>query len=125
GPRRRAVAHALLELLGDGLLHLRAPVAEDHRPPRADVVDVFLAVLADELRALGLADEDWRAADGLERTHGRVHAARDEPFGSLEELLGDSILGHVADASGKAGLRSRRSGGNVEAPRSLIGLEST
>ena len=60
-------------------------VAEDHRPPGADVVDVALAVGVAEVRALGARDEARRAADGAEGAHRRVDAAGDDALGALEQ----------------------------------------
>jgi len=57
-----------------GLLHRfdhgRMAVAQDHRAPGADVVDVALAVGVPEVGALGARDEARRAAHGLEGAHG-------------------------------------------------------
>ena len=53
-------------------------VTGDHRPPRQHVVEVAVPVDVGEVRALGLAHEHRRPADGLERAHRRVHAAGDD-----------------------------------------------
>ena len=50
-------------------------VAQDHRPPGADVVDVAAAVDVDDARALGARDEERRSAHRLEGAHRRVDAA--------------------------------------------------
>ena len=50
-------------------------VAEDERAPRADVVDVAVAVHVDELGAQSALDEDRVAPDGAHRPHRRVDAA--------------------------------------------------
>jgi hypothetical protein len=76
GGGRRAVARAAARRGDDGLDDLRLRVAVDQRAPRADVVDVAVAVDVEELRALGAVDEDRVAADGAHRPHRRVDAAR-------------------------------------------------
>jgi hypothetical protein len=43
-------------------------VADDHRPPRADVVDVTLAFDVPQVGAVRALREERLAADGLERT---------------------------------------------------------
>ncbi len=55
--------------------HFRMGVADDGRAPRADVVDIALAVRVPEIRAFGARDEARRAADGAEGAHGRIDAA--------------------------------------------------
>jgi hypothetical protein len=56
-------------------------VAEDHRAPGADVVDVALVVLVDDVGAFGVLEEQRRAADALERADRRVDAAGDVLLG--------------------------------------------
>src|SRR5262245_18108679 len=73
-------------------------VADDERLPRAEVVDEGTAVRVPHARLLRLADEERRAADGLEGAHGRVHATRDQALRPGEQLLG---LGHRGYCSGK------------------------
>jgi hypothetical protein len=87
-PSSAAAAHRLDDL--------RMGVAEDHRAPGADVVDVAAAVLAPDVGARRLADEHRIAADGAECAHGRVDAAGDVALGFLEQV-------HDWRASGMAG----------------------
>src|SRR5205823_1922774 len=54
---------------------LRARVPQDHRPPRADVIQVAVAVRILQSRALRLPNEERIAAHGAERAHGAVDAA--------------------------------------------------
>ena len=61
---------------------LRVRVAEDHRPPGADVVDEAAAVGGHDVRAGGLLEEDRLAADAAKCAHRRVDAARDVPQAS-------------------------------------------
>ena len=51
------------------------PVAEDHRPPRADEIDVAVVVEIDQPRAFGFLNEERISADTLPGAHGRIHAA--------------------------------------------------
>ena len=62
-------------------------VAENHRTPRSEIVDISIAVGVVEIRALGALNE-WRgAADRAKCPHRRVHAARKEPLGALLQCL--------------------------------------
>ena len=58
-----------LTAASDGFDHARVAVAEDHRPPRADEVEVAVAVEVEEVRAVGAGDEQRAAAD-RRRTRG-------------------------------------------------------
>jgi hypothetical protein len=88
---RGAEGKAVREHALHGVEHLGMNVAENHRAPRTDVVDIALAVRIPEIRALRALDEARRAADRAERTHRRVHAAGNGSLGAFEENL---ILGH-------------------------------
>ncbi len=74
--------------LRDGAHHVRVGVAQDERPPGADVVDVLRPVRAVEVRAFAARDEDGLAADGAEGAGRAVDAAWDEALGALEERSG-------------------------------------
>ena len=52
-----------------GLDHLRMRVAQHHRPPGADVVDVALAIRVPQVRAGGSLEERRRAAHRAKRAH--------------------------------------------------------
>ena len=56
-------------------------VAEDHRPPGADVIDIGIAVDIIDFRAGGAFDEDRFAADGAKGAHRTVDAAGDDLVG--------------------------------------------
>ena len=72
----------------DGLDRRRKRVAQDHRAPGAEVVDVAIAVGVDEVGALGALDKRRRAAHRFEGAHRRVDAAGKEALGALLEGLG-------------------------------------
>jgi hypothetical protein len=72
---RRAVARAERRSIGHRLQHGRVRVAEDHRAPGADVVDVGVPVDVDDLGAVGALDEDRVAPDRAHGANGRIHAA--------------------------------------------------
>src|SRR5687768_14534047 len=63
------------------------PVSGEHRAPRADVVDVALAVGVPEVGARGALEEHRRAADCAKGAHWRVDAARDAGLRALEKLV--------------------------------------
>jgi hypothetical protein len=84
---RRAEAEAVERGLLHRLEHGRVAVAQDHRAPGADVVDVALAFGVPDVGALRALDEARRAADGAEGAHGRVDAAGDDALGAFEQGL--------------------------------------
>ena len=86
GRRRRPERQATRCRLGDGVDDGRVGVAEDHRPPRADQVDVAVAVGVGQPAAVRLGDEARGAADRGEGSHRGVHPAGDDLAGVLEQL---------------------------------------
>ena len=76
GPGRRAVRRTASHRRAHRRLDLGVRVAEQHRPPRADQVDVLVAVDVGQPGALGGGDEPGGAADRVERPHRGVDAAR-------------------------------------------------
>ena len=72
-----------------GFLHRfeyrRMAVAQNHRAPRADVVDVALAVGVPHVSALRPGDKARRAADGLEGAHRRIDAAGNDGLGAAKQ----------------------------------------
>ena len=68
--------------------HVRVGVAEDQRPPGADVVDVAVAVDVVEIGALAALDEQRLPAHRAEGAHGRIDAAREQVQRLREESLG-------------------------------------
>ena len=84
---RQAVAHGALH----GFAHGRMIVADDHRTPRAHVVDVPLALHVPQISAIGALGKERLAADRFEGAHGRIHAARQQLAGAGEEFV---VRGH-------------------------------
>jgi len=72
----------------DRLAHRRVLVAENHRPPGADIVDIALAVGVGQPGAIRRRDEARHAADCAERAHRRIDPARDAALGAVEEDFG-------------------------------------
>ena len=67
--------------------HSRMAVAQDHRAPGADVVDVFLAVGVPKVSALCTLHKARRAADGAKGTNGGIHATGDHLGCAVKEDL--------------------------------------
>ena len=87
-PRRGgAVARPFPRCAPDGGDDLRVGVAEDHRPPRGNVVDKRVAIDVGDSRPLRLGDEERGTAHGTERPHGGVHPAGDDLFRLAEQLF--------------------------------------
>ena len=81
------VARGALDGFDDG----RKGMAQNHRSPGAEVVDVAVAVGIGEPGALGGGDEGRCAADGAKGPHGRVDAAGEVALGALLEGLGAGV----------------------------------
>ena len=63
-------------------------MAENGRPPGADVINQFVAVHVPHMRALGAIHEKRLAADGAKRADGRIDAA-----GNVIQRLGKKAFG--------------------------------
>jgi hypothetical protein len=63
-------------------------VAEDHRAPGAEEVEVAIVVGVIEVGTFGVVDEGGMAAYGAEGSDGGVDTAGEELFGALLELVG-------------------------------------
>src|ERR1035438_5514169 len=81
--RRSAEAGGAARGALDSLHHRWKGVAQNHRPPRTEVVDIAFAVGVEEPRSLRPLDERGLAAYRAKRPHRRVEAAGEEPFGAL------------------------------------------
>src|SRR5690606_11272443 len=82
----QAVAARLLHLLAQG----RVVVADDHRPPGTDVVDVTVAIDVVKAGAVGALHEERLATDRLERAHRRI-----DPAGQQLPCAGEQGMGAV------------------------------
>src|ERR1043166_3455801 len=63
------------------------PVAQDHRPPRADVVDVAVAIDVEQIGPFGAIENHRLPADASKGSRGAIHAAGHELLGALENLV--------------------------------------
>jgi hypothetical protein len=61
-------------------------MSEDHRPPRANVVDVLAPVFVDEARAPRLAEEHRSAPDGPKGAHRGIDAAGNDALRTFKQL---------------------------------------
>ena len=105
---RRAVGQAVLQLVAHRIKHVRVGVAEDHRAPGADVVDIALVVLVDHIGAFGVLEEQRCAANAPEGAYRRVDAAGDVLLGIGKQGFG---TGHGSSLSnqddGNSALKAR------------------
>jgi len=72
----------------DRLDHRLEGVTEDERPPRAEIVDVLVAVDVHHAGAVAPCHEDGAAADGVERPDRGVDSAGHQASRALQQLLG-------------------------------------
>ena len=68
----------------NGLADRRKLVPKYHRPPGSDVVDVFVSVDVEKIRALTSLKHDWITTDGPKSAGGTVDTARHQSFGACE-----------------------------------------
>ena len=59
-------------------------MTQDERPPRADIIDILVAVNVENVTAYAVRDERRISIDTVKRTNRTVYAARHEFF-SLSE----------------------------------------
>ena len=87
--RRRAGAEACACARGrlDGAHHYGRSVAQNERPPGADIINVAIAIGIEQIRALAAHNHRRRAAHRAEGTHRRVHSAGHEPLGARLQAL--------------------------------------
>ena len=72
---RNSKARAVLGGGADGIDNDFRRMAENGRPPGADVINVFVAIHVPDARAFRALDEKRLAADVAKRADGRIHAA--------------------------------------------------
>ena len=87
-PRRGAVRRAPADRIVDSGLDLGVGVAEQQWTPRADQVDVLVAVHVTQPRASSGGHEPRGPADRVERPDRGVHASRGHPVGTPEPVGG-------------------------------------
>ncbi len=109
GRARRTEGQAVVDRLLHRLAHGRVVVADDHRAPGTDVVDVAVAVDVVQVGAIGAFDEERLAADRLERAHRRIDAARQQLLGAGEQGVGLVVV-HGAFLGVTRTGRGRRAG---------------
>ena len=67
--------------------HTRMRVADDRRAPRADVIDIALAVGVPQIRALAAHEKPRRSADRAKSPHGRIDAGRNRSLCTREKVV--------------------------------------
>jgi hypothetical protein len=82
-------------------------VAENHRTPGAEEVQVAIAIRVEEVRALGVGHERRVAAYGAKGTHGRVDASGKKFFGAKLQLAGAREAARHEFSIGGDGVRFR------------------
>ena len=87
-----AITAAGLHGLDGGPHHARMAMPQDQRPPRADKVEVFVAVEVDEMRPLAPSDEQRFAADGPKGARRAVHAAGNDLAGTFEGFMAEGTV---------------------------------
>lgn len=83
-----AEAGALLNLSLQDRVDLVVGMAADRRAPRANIVDVLVAVNIKAVSALDVVEHNGAATNRAESAHRRVHTARQQLLGLLEDLFG-------------------------------------
>jgi len=116
-PEAGPVAQGLLDR-GE---HRRVGVPENHRSPRADVIDVGVAVCVPDPAAAGALQEQRISANGTPRPHRAVDAAWYQLGGPLEKPLGQVACGgHACNGSGGGYHRRRGQSSNAPDRRILL-----
>src|SRR3990172_642574 len=94
GGGRGAEAGAAADGRVEGRDDCRMAMAEDHRSPRADVIDVAVAVDVPQIGTRAALDNHRLAANGSERPRGAVDAARHQLFGAGEQSVALVAIHH-------------------------------
>ncbi len=114
GRGRSAKARRLARGPLDGLDHGRKGVAQDHRSPGAEVVDVAIAVRIGQVRALRAVDKRRSPTHRAKRPNRRVDAAGEKALGALLQGLGTGVCG--GGRLGTHGVQYRRKPGKSRPP---------
>jgi hypothetical protein len=93
---------SLLNRFDDGGVSM----ADDHRPPGADIVDVAMAIDVVEAAAMCLLDHHRLSTHGLKRTHGAVHPPRQKASGLLKKRFRTRTSRHTTYGRATHGLFS-------------------
>jgi len=82
---RRPKGKPVLRRRRDRLDHCLVAVAQNRRPPGADVVDVAPTIYVPDVRSLTALEQQRRPRDGPEGPNRAVHAAREESLGPSDK----------------------------------------
>ena len=93
---RRTKRQAALSRLLNSLNHLRMRVTQNRRAPRADQVNVLVAVRIVQVRALSLRRKRGGAAHRIEGAHRGIHAAGNHRARTLKKLLAGFMMQRVS-----------------------------
>src|SRR5690606_34709459 len=85
---RRAVGQAVIQLATDGIKYVGVAVAENHRPPGANVINVALVVFINDVGAFGVLDEQGRAANAAKCTNRGVNTTGNMFLGTGKKGFG-------------------------------------
>ncbi len=99
--RRRAETGAITQGILYGSQHLRMRMPEDHRAPRADVVEVAVAVDVPDVAPTCPLDEDGLAANGTPGADGTVDASGDAFHRPGKQLVRQFVRRHAVGQLGK------------------------
>ena len=92
---RRTKGQAALSRLLNSLNHLRMRVTQNRRAPRADQVNVLVAVRIVQVRALSLRRKCRSAAHRIEGAHRGIHATGNHRARTLKQLLAGFMVQRV------------------------------
>src|SRR5262249_54439905 len=90
----RAKAGPALDDFAKRLGHAWRAMSEDQRSPRADVIDIGVAVGIIDSGAVAAHNEQRCAADAAESSNGRVHTTWDTFLCAAKERLRDEMARH-------------------------------
>ena len=109
--RRGAETGATRRCALDRLDHCGMRVAQHERPPRADEVEVFVAVYVPDASATAAVDEGRGPSDRSERADRAVYTAGDEPASAGEESF------RVIEPHQSIAILTRRASGSLRVER--------